>query len=120
MAQVTVEESGVSVHLSLGDEILALHGYLNIPFTHISAVSTDRVPEALFRGFKIGTNVPGVKTAGTFITGDGMIFYDFHDPSRCLTFALKHEKYEQVVVEVDKDQDPQALAQTIRARISQA
>lgn len=117
MAQVTVEEAGISVHLSLGDEILAMHGSLHIPFTHISAVSTDRVPEAFFRGFKIGTNLPGVKTAGTFITGDGMIFYDFHDPSRCLTLALNHEKYGQVVVEVDKDQDPAALAQAIRTRI---
>ncbi|MHB1505242.1 MAG: hypothetical protein ACYCO4_03625 [Sulfobacillus sp.] len=118
MAHVTVEATGVSVHLSLGDEILAMHGSLHIPLTHISAVSTDRVPEAFFRGFKIGTNVPGVKTAGSFITGDGMIFYDFHDPSRCLTLALTHEKYGQVVVEVDRDQDLTALAQDIRARLS--
>lgn len=118
MAQVTVDGSGITVHLSLGDEILALHGSLSIPFTHVSAVSTAPVPEAMFRGFKIGTNLPGVKTAGTFITGDGMIFYDFHDPSRCLTLTLSHEKYQRVVIEVDKDQDPTTLAQTIRARIS--
>ncbi len=120
MATVSVEESAVAVRLSLGDEILALHGSLHIPFSHIRSVSTDPVPETWYRGMKFGTNLPGVKTAGTFITGDGMIFYDFHDPSRCLTFNLSHERYQQVVVEVDHDQDPKALAAAVRQRLTPA
>jgi len=120
MAHVEVAPEKLQITLSLGDEILALHGAFHLPYTHIQAVSTDSVPEALFRGFKIGTNLPGVKTAGTFITGEGTIFYDFHDPDRCLTLSLSHDTYQQVVIEVDRDQDPSTLAAAIRGRIGKA
>ena len=117
MAHVEVEPDKLAITLSLGDEILSLHGAFHLPYTHIASVSTAPVPEAWFRGIRIGTNLPGVKTAGTFITGEGTIFYDFHDPDRCLTLDLSHETYRQVVVEVDRDQDPSALASSIRQHL---
>ncbi len=117
MAHIDVASDKLEITLSLGDEILSLHGAFHVPYTHISSVSTDRVPDEWFRGFKIGTNVPGVKTAGTFITGDGSIFYDFHNPERCLTLSLTHETYRQVVIEVDKGQDPETLAAQIQQRL---
>ena len=120
MAHVEVQPDQLAITLSLGDEILSLHGAFHLPYTHIAAVSTGPVPEAFFRGIRIGTNLPGVKTAGTFITGDGTIFYDFHDPGRCLTLSLSHETYRQVIVEVDRDQDRDALAQAIRQRLGSA
>lgn len=92
MAHVEVGNDKLAITLSLGDEILSLHGAFHLPYSHITSVSTDPVPEAWFRGIRIGTNLPGVKTAGTFIAGDGTIFYDFHNPDRCLTFDLNHER----------------------------
>ncbi len=118
MAHVDVATDRLQITLSLGDEILSLHGAFHLPYSHIASVSTDPVPEAFFRGLRIGTNLPGVKTAGTFITGDGSIFYDFHDPDRCLTLALNHDTYRQVVVEVDRDQDPGELASAIRLHLA--
>ena len=117
MAHVDVATDRLQITLSLGDEILSLHGAFHLPYSHIASVSTDPVPEAFFRGLRIGTNLPGVKTAGTFITGDGTIFYDFHDPAHCLTLNLSHETYRQVVVEVDRDQDRDGLAAAIRQHI---
>lgn len=72
----------------------------------------------MYRGVRIGTNAPGIKVAGTFFAGDGMVFYDFHDPRRCLTFELAHQHYRRVVVQVDTDQDPSALAKAIMARLA--
>lgn len=117
MAHVELESGCVDVQMNPLDEILSLHGSLRMPYSHIRSVSTDPVPPAWCRGFRIGTNVPGIKVAGTFFTGDGVVFYDFHDPDRCLTFQLEHEHYRSVVVQVDKDQDPAGLAGKIRARL---
>jgi hypothetical protein len=117
MAHIELEADRVSMQLSLLDEVLAMHGSLHIPYRHITAVHAGPVPEAWFRGFRIGTNIPGVKVAGSFYNGDGVVFYDFHDPARCLTLETTHERYQRVVVEVDHDQDPVALAQQVAARL---
>ena len=118
MAHIELETDRVSVQLSPLDEILSLHGSLHIPYSHIRSVASEPVPPALYRGIRIGTNVPGVKVAGTFFAGDGMVFYDFHDPQRCLSFELAHQHYRRVVVQVDKDQDAAVLARAITARLA--
>lgn len=120
MAHLQLAQDRLEISLSLGDELLSMHGAFHLPYTHITSVSTGTVPQAWFRGFKIGTNIPGVKTAGTFITSEGTIFYDFHNPDRCLTLNLNHDTYRQVVVEVDADQDLGALAEAIRDRLRPA
>ena len=117
MARIELEPSRVSVLLNPLDEVLALHGSLHIPYSHINSAKHEPVPAAWFRGIRIGTNVPGVKVAGTFFTGGGVIFYDFHDPLRCLIFELAHETYKRVVVEVNRDQDPATLAAQILLRL---
>jgi len=120
MARIELEDERVSVHMTPLDEILSLHGILHLPYSHIRAVNTDPVPSPWFAGFRIGTNIPGVKMAGTFIGGQGIVFYDFHDPKRCLTFELAHQHYKRVVVQVDEDQKPELLAVQIRERIEGA
>lgn len=117
MAHIELEPDRVSVHLSPLDEVLALHGSLHLPYRYLTSVVHDPVPPGWFHGFRAGTNIPGIKIAGTFFNGDGVVFYDFHDPARCLTFELAHQLYKRVVVQVNKDQDPDALARQIAARI---
>lgn len=117
MAHVELEADRLSVQMNPLDEVLSLHGTLHIAYGNIRSVTTGPVPPAWFRGVRIGTNIPGVKVAGTFFTPDGMVFYDFHDPSRCLTLELAHQHYHRVVVQVDEDQDPAALAEQISARL---
>lgn len=120
MARVELEADRVSMQLSPLDEVLSLHGSLHIPYRHILAAHADPVPEAWFRGFRVGTNIPGVKVAGSFYNGEGAMFYDFHDPARCLTLELDHEHYRRVVVEVAHDQNAAALATQITARLPPA
>jgi hypothetical protein len=117
MAHIVVGERAAQIDLSLTDELLSLHGRFVVPYEHIRAAGADPVPPALWRGMRIGTNLPGVKVAGTFIGADGMTYYDFHDPQRCLTLELTHDRYTRVVVEADADEDPHALAQAIAKRI---
>ena len=117
MARIELESSRVNIVLNPLDEVLALHGALRIPYSHIKSVKHVPVPPEWFRGFRIGTNVPGIKVAGTFFTDEGTIFYDFHDPEHCLTFELAHEKYKRVVVEVNRDQEPTRLAVQIASHL---
>lgn len=120
MAHIELESARVAVELQRLDEVLSLHGNLYIPYQHIRAVSTAPVPEAWFRGIRIGTNLPGIKVAATFYTPDGAVFYDYHDRTRCLTLDLDHETLKRAVVQVDADQDRIALAQAITARLPRA
>ena len=115
MARIDCDDERIAIQLSPLDEVLSLHGSLHIPLTHVRSARHEPVPEEWFRGVRLGTNLPGVKVAGTFLTGEGMIFYDFHDPSRCLILDLAHEHYRRVIVEVDKDQDPGEVAGRINA-----
>ncbi|MGA7966067.1 MAG: hypothetical protein WCB49_09300 [Gammaproteobacteria bacterium] len=68
MARIELEPDRVGVLLNPLDEVLALHDSLHISYSHIVAVRHGPVPEeALFRGIRIGTNIPGVKMAGPFL-----------------------------------------------------
>lgn len=117
MAHIELGADRVGVQMSPLDEVLALHGSLHIPYSHVRSVVFEPVLAAWCRGIRIGTNVPGVKVAGTFFTDEGAIFYDFPAPNRCLTFELDHEHYRRVVVQVDEDKSPAALATEITVRL---
>jgi len=114
MVQIAID--GETLHLRLRgiDQILALRGELSVPLAHIRAV-TIRPPEAhgWFHGLRFGTNVPGVVTAGTFLTGDGLVFWDVHDPDKTIALDLDHEFYRRVIVEVEDT--PEAAAAQIDA-----
>ncbi len=113
MARIDCDGKLIDIRLSPLDEVLSLHGSLHIPLTHVREARHEPVPEEWFRGFRMGTNLPGIKVAGTFLTDEGMLFYDFHDPARCLVLDLSHEHYRRVIVEVDKDQNPGEIAARI-------
>ncbi|MCL6595806.1 MAG: hypothetical protein K6V73_06285 [Firmicutes bacterium] len=117
MAHVDLTQDAVVFHLSLADELLSVHGSLRVPYTHIVTVSADPVPVEWWRGFRVGTNIPGIKVAGTFFGPDGAVFCDFHRNDRCLTLELSHDTYRRVIVEVDPDQSAAELAAMLSARI---
>lgn len=117
MARIVIGAEHVQIELSLTDELLSLHGAFKIAFVHIRSATADPVPAALFRGFRVGTNLPGVKVAGTFLASDGASYYDFHDPTRCVTLELEHDRYRRVVVEVDPGEDAAEVAAAIQARL---
>lgn len=89
-----------------------------MPLAHIRGVAL-RPEDArhLWHGIKLGTNLPGVVTAGTFLTGDGKVFYDVHDPDRTIAIDLADETYRRLIVEVDEDEVPEAVAQRILAAL---
>lgn len=108
-----VDGDEIVVRLNLLDEILSVHGSLHIPLDHVRSVSADPVPSHFWRGMRVGTNVPGVIVAGTFMSREGTVFYDVRHLDRCITLELEHDHYDRVVVEVDGD--PAEVAAKIRS-----
>jgi len=115
MATVTIDGGQVTIRMSRLDRILALKGELTISLEHVIGV-TLRPKEARswFHGFKIGTSIPGVLTAGTFYTDDGKVFYDMHNPEQTIAIELRGESFKRVIVQVD---DPEETAELINASV---
>ena len=62
-----------------------------------------------------GTDLPYVVMAGTFVFLDGEhAFWDVHDPDRTLVIELDHERFANLVLEVE---DPQATATAVNAAV---
>ncbi len=117
MARIVLDEDQVHIDLSFADKVLSFSGSLRVPYSHIRSISTDPVTPQWYHGIQIGINLPPLKVASTFITEEGNIFYDFHDPHRCITLNLEHERYVRIVVEVEASQSRSTLVEEIRARV---
>ena len=90
MVQMAIDGDRLHLRMRGIDQILALRSELSVPLAHIRAV-TIRPAEAhgWFHGLRFGTNLPGVVTAGTFLTGDGLVFWDVHDPDKTIAIDIR-------------------------------
>ena len=118
MARITIADGVLTVHLRGIDKVLAIHGNVSVPVSHIQGVDV-RPEEAfnLFHGLRAGTNIPHVITAGTFYTHNGKLFFDIHDPERSIAIDLEHDNYSRLIVQVDDDETPESTAERIRAAL---
>lgn len=117
MARIAIESNNVQVQLSTLDKVWAIHGSLTIPLAHITLarVEDESGWQHLWRKV-IGTNAPGFKMAGTFYLQGGLAFLDYGDGKNCLVLQTQHETYKSVILQLDRDQDPDAIAAEINRR----
>jgi hypothetical protein len=113
MVDLTVVDGKLILHVQGLDELWALKSTLEIPLLHIAGVRVD--PE-IARGWRHGlrmpgTNIPGVITAGTFYQDGKRVFWDVHHSDKTIVIDLRHEKYQQLIVEVA---DPEAAVQSLK------
>jgi|SRR5579884_2514851 len=121
MARVTIEGNNVQVVLSPMDKVWAVHCSLTIPLAHVKLARVeDENGWTHLWGKIIGTNAPGLKMAGTFFFPGGLAFLDYGDGKNCLVLETQNERYKYVVVQVDRDQDPDVLAAELNRRVGAA
>lgn len=98
------------------DKLWSLRSRLEIPLAHIKSVRADStVAHGWFHGWKLlGTNMPGILTAGTFHQNGNNVFWDVHDPDRTIVLELEHEFYGQLIIEVH---DPAQAVAMLQHRI---
>ena len=116
MVELSVGDSSVIFRVEGLDKLWAFKGHLEIPLVHIRRVRVD--PEAArgwWHGLRVvGTNLPGVLTAGTFYQHGKRVFWDVHDPERTIVVELVDERYDELVVEVA---EPKAAASLLRSKM---
>src|SRR5690242_5608980 len=84
------------------DKILAIKRTIVVPLKHVISVSTDKVNWNPFKQLKIGgTSIPGILKDGTYLASDGAVFFEMHNPDKCITVSLADETYKKIVFEVE-------------------
>jgi hypothetical protein len=84
------------------DKMWSLRSRLEIPLAHIKGVRADpAVARGWYHGFRLlGSNIPGILTAGMFHRDGNNVFWDVHDPERTIVLDLDHEFYDKLIIEV--------------------
>jgi hypothetical protein len=113
MVDVRIEGDRAVFRIEGSDKLWALRSQLEIPLAHISRVDIDQEQaRGWWHGLRVmGTNVPGVLAAGTFLWHDGLVFWDVHDPENTIIVSLTHEHYKKLIIEVP---DPPAAVALLR------
>jgi len=116
---VKISIKGDRIHLDVEgiDKMWAVRSHLEFPLSHILAVRVDtEAARGWWHGFRLmGSNIPGILTAGTFYQQGELVFYDVHDPDRTIVLDLDHERYKKLIVEVE---DPEKAAAAIQRALS--
>jgi hypothetical protein len=85
---------------------------IRFAYFHGRAEHVNLKPKAQMR--LVGASVPTIVKDGRFLTSEGLIFFEMHNPDKCITVTLNHEHYKKIVFEVD---DNEAMAKHIRDAI---
>ncbi|HEY9180364.1 MAG TPA: hypothetical protein VIO32_06560 [Candidatus Baltobacteraceae bacterium] len=118
MARIAIESNNIQIQLSPMDKVWAVHGSLTIPLAHVKLARVeDESGWTHMWGKIIGTNAPGLKMAGTFFFPGGLAFLDYGSGRNCLVLETGHETYTYVIVQLDSDQNPDAIAAELNRRI---
>ncbi|MBC5815756.1 MAG: hypothetical protein GIW97_04360 [Candidatus Eremiobacteraeota bacterium] len=118
MATVKIDQQNLKVELGPWDHIWAFSGSLTIPLAHVKGVEiADEAAWSRVWTKLVGTSLPGMKTAGTFFSKDGMVFCDYNDGNRCLEISVEHEFYSKLVIQLDEGSDPEAVRTQIQAAL---
>ena len=118
MATVKIDQQNLRVDLGTWDKVWAFHGSLTIPLDHVrDVVVADEGTWSRAWTKLIGTSLPGLKTAGTFFSKDGMVFCDYNDGKGCLEISVEHEFYSKLVIQLDEGVDPDAVCASITKTI---
>ena len=112
---VKIENGNVVFEIHGVDEILSIKRSISVPIKDVKSVSTEKASWAVFQQLKVaGTDLPGVVKDGRYLTSDGMMFFEMHDPDKCVTVYINHERYKAIVFEVE---DKEATANMIESAI---
>jgi hypothetical protein len=116
MAEIEITATSLIIHIRGADRFFAFKSQLEVPLEHIATVEAG-VPEArdFWHGIRvIGTELPGVITAGAFVHHGEWAFWDVHDPDKAIAIRLRDEHYAKLIIGVD---GPSATTREINAAI---
>jgi hypothetical protein len=113
MVEVTISEGNLVLHVRGADQLWAFKSTLEVPLHHVTAIRYDpEIARGAWHGIRLlGTNLPGVLTAGRFYQHGKLVFWDVHDPAKTVVIDLRDERFSALIVEVADPQSTVALVQ---------
>jgi hypothetical protein len=119
MVNVSVDGEKAVFEVEGIDKLWTLRSRLEIPLAHIKEVHADpEIARGWYHGWRLlGTNIPGILTAGTFHRDGNNMFWDVHNPERTIVLELDHEFYDQLIIEVS---DPASAVSLLQYKIGSA
>jgi len=116
--KISVENDNLVFTLTGVDKVLALKSKLTIPLKHVKSVSTAKADWNYFKMLKVaGTRIPELVVDGRFLSKEGLLFYEMHDPDKCITVELENEKYKKVIFEVSDKEEKKKMIQEALDRL---
>ncbi len=116
MVDVALDGDRVVFHVEGLHRLWTFRSRLEVPLAHVTSVEINHEQVGnWWHGFKLlGTEMPGVLGAGTFVYHGQMVFWDVRDPGKTIIISLEHEFYKKLIVEVG---DPSATAAMLQAAL---
>jgi hypothetical protein len=115
MAKITVTPASLKVELTKNEQFWGLHRSLTVPGKEVVGAQALSKGWWTTLGLRIGTGLPGVMLAGTFIRKGDRAYVSWSRGKQALQINLSGNKYSRVIVGVD---DAEALADTINTAIT--
>ena len=113
MVQISTDGGNLTLKIMGIHQVFALKSRLQFPLSSVSSVRRDPQFADKPLGLRApGTYIPRLVTAGTFYHDKKRLFWDVSNPNNALVIELEGEKYQLLVVEVEK---PGAVAAQIEA-----
>ena len=118
VVDLTISDGKLILHVRGSDQLWAFKSSLEIPLPHIAEIRADpTIAHGWWHGIRmLGTNIPGVLTAGTFYQDGKRVFWDVHNPENTVVIKLKDERYNELIVEVA---DPQTAVELVKTALPQ-
>jgi hypothetical protein len=115
VTKVTIIDDILVIEVQGLDKLWSLTSRLEISLEQIIDV---RLADDPVEGIRtLGTHIPGVVVAGTFMEEDGFVFWDVHDPAKAIAFDLRDERYSKLIVEVA---DPAETVSSVKHALFQS
>ena len=115
MAKITINPANLRVELTVAEQILGVHGSLTVPGKQV--VGAQALGKGWWKtlGLRVGTGLPGVRVAGTFIRKGDWAFVSWTRGKQVLQINLTGNRFSRILVGVD---DAEALAEEINVAIT--
>ncbi len=115
MTRISITDGKLVIEVQGWDKLWSLTSRLDIPLENVIDV---RPADDYVEGVRVlGTCVPGIITAGTFLHEGSWVFWDVHDPAKAIAVDLRDERYSKLIVEVA---DPDETLGTLKDALAPA
>ena len=103
----------VNVTMSLPEQLFSFHGSFHIPLAHVTKAYVRSLRDLELQWRLLGTGAGSLMTGGIFTSPEGVIFCDIHGQGDCLVLETQNERFRRLAFTLDKNQDPNVIAQEI-------